>query len=138
MKNPITVETLVQGTPQQAWDVFTKPEHITQWNNASEDWHTTAATNDLVVGGRFDSRMEAKDGSAGFNFTGTYDEVVPLEKIAYTMDDGRKAQVLFAEEGTGTRVTTAFEPEAENPVEMQKAGWQAILDSYTEYAEKNS
>ena len=106
-----------------------------RWNNASPDWHTPRAENDLRVGGRFLSRMEAKDGSAGFDFTGIYDAVVPMERIAYTMDDGRKAAITFAPEGEGTHIAVTFDPESENSLEMQQSGWQAILDNFKKYAE---
>jgi uncharacterized protein YndB with AHSA1/START domain len=133
----ITVQGIINESVEKVWDIFTKPEHITKWNHASEDWHCPRAENDLRAGGRFTSRMEAKDGSEGFDFTGVYDEVVPRKKIAYTMDDGRKAQVMFEEMGNSTAVTTTFDPENENPLEMQKAGWQAILDTFKTYTEAN-
>lgn len=133
----ITVQGIINEPVEKVWDAFTKPEHITKWNHASEDWHCPRAENDLRAGGRFTSRMEAKDGSEGFDFTGVYDEVVPQKKIAYTMDDGRKAQVMFEEMGNSTAVTTTFDPENENPLEMQKAGWQAILDTFKTYTEAN-
>lgn len=133
----ITVQGIINESVEKVWDIFTKPEHITKWNHASEDWHCPRAENDLRAGGRFTSRMEAKDGSEGFDFTGVYDEVVPQKKIAYTMDDGRKAQVMFEEMGNSTAVTTTFDPENENPLEMQKAGWQAILDTFKTYTEAN-
>jgi uncharacterized protein YndB with AHSA1/START domain len=132
---PITVEVKVQAPIEKAWRYFTEPAHITQWNHASDDWHSPKAENDLQPGGRFAYRMEAKDGSGGFDFTGTYDEVVSLERIAYTMDDGRKAEVTFAAAGDSTRVVTVFDPENENPPEMQRGGWQAILDNFKKYVE---
>jgi uncharacterized protein YndB with AHSA1/START domain len=106
-----------------------------QWNNASPDWHTPKAENDLRKGGKFVSRMEAKDGSFGFEFWGIYDEVDHLALISYTMGDGRKAEVSFSAEGNQTKITETFEAESENPIEMQKAGWQAILDNFKKYAE---
>ncbi len=106
-----------------------------QWNHASEDWHSPHAENDLRTGGAFNFRMEARDGSEGFDFKGTYDEVVPLEHFAYTMDGGRKAIVAFQSEGQATRVIVSFEAENENPIEMQRSGWQAILDNFKRYAE---
>jgi len=131
----ITVETTIRAPLENVWECFTKPEHITKWNAASEDWHSPRAENDLRTGGKFLYRMEAKDGSEGFDFTGTYNQVVPHERIVYTMDDGRKAEVHFAVEGDQTRVTTAFDPETMNTPEMQRSGWQAILDNFKKYVE---
>ena len=106
-----------------------------QWNNASDDWHTPRAQNDLKVGGRFLSRMEAKDGSAGFDFEGTYTKVKEYRLIAYSMDDGRIVRITFSEHGNNTTVVITFDPEQENSLEMQRAGWQAILDNFKKYAE---
>ncbi|MCD6019932.1 MAG: putative activator of Hsp90 ATPase 1 family protein [Bacteroidetes bacterium] len=137
-KTRITVEATVKAPIEKVWKLWTTPEHIIKWNNASEDWHTPRATNDLKVGGRFLSRMEAKDGSFGFDFTGTYDEVITNERIAYTMGDGRIAIITFsADESDETRITETFEAESENPVEMQKDGWQAILNNFKTYVEAN-
>lgn len=132
---PITVDILVNAPLEKVWSDYTSPDAICAWNAASDDWHTTRATNDLRTGGRFLSRMETKDGSEGFDFQGTYEEVVPFERIAYVMDDGRKAVTTFLREVEGVRVATSFDPETENPREMQQAGWQAILDSFKRYAE---
>jgi len=137
LKQKITVETSVKAPIEKVWKVWTTPEHIMQWNNASPDWHTPKAENDLRKGGKFVSRMEAKDGSFGFEFWGIYDEVDHLALISYTMGDGRKAEVSFSAEGTQTKMTETFEAESENPIEMQKAGWQAILDNFKKYAESN-
>lgn len=136
-KPMITVEATVNSAVEKVWKFWTLPEHITQWNNASDDWHTPKAENDLRVGGKFLSRMEAKDGSFGFDFCGTYDKVVPNKLIAYTMGDGRKAEVIFTSKGNETGIVTVFEAENENPVEMQKGGWQAILNNFKKYAEAN-
>ena len=133
--NPITVEVVIEAPLETVWTMYTEPDHVTKWNAASEDWHSPKAENDLREGGAFNYRMEAKDGSAGFDFTGTYTAVVPREHIAYTMDDGRKVEVTFASEGDGTRVVTTFDPESENPPEMQHDGWQAILDNFKRYVE---
>ncbi|UXP31249.1 SRPBCC family protein [Reichenbachiella agarivorans] len=135
MKTKITVETNITAPITKVWEVWTKPEHITQWNNASPDWHTPRAENDLRKGGRFTSRMEAKDGSFGFDFAGVYDEVKLHELIAYTMEDGRTVMVQFTSSGNHTKLTETFDPEHENPVEMQKDGWQAILDNFKKYTE---
>ena len=136
-KTTITVESTVNAPAEKVWKIFTSPEHITKWNTASPDWHTPRAENDLRVGGRFVSRMEAKDGSFGFDFGGTYTEVKTNQLIAYTMDDGRKANVIFTGSGNSTKVSTAFEAENENPVELQRGGWQAILDNFKKYVEAN-
>lgn len=106
------------------------------WNHASDDWHSPRAQNDLRPGGVFNYRMESKDGSEGFDFTGTYSEVVPLEKMAYTMPDGRSVTVLFTSDGSLTTVATTFDPETENSPDMQRAGWQAILDNFKKYTEE--
>jgi uncharacterized protein YndB with AHSA1/START domain len=138
MNEPITVETHVMGTIEKVWHDFTSPEAITVWNTASDDWHTTRAENDLRVGGRFTSRMEAKDGSIGFDFSGIYDEVIPHERISYTMDDGRKVLVTFTPADNSVHVIESFDPEAENAHEFQRAGWQAILDSFKAYSESTT
>lgn len=135
MKNSITVKTTVNAPLQKVWDCWITPEHIKQWNNASPDWHTPAAQNDLREGGRFSFTMAAKDGSFSFDFGGTYYAVVLHQKIAYTMDDGRKAEVLFTANGNETTISETFDPESENSVEMQQAGWQAILDNFKRYTE---
>lgn len=134
----ITVSTLIQAPVEKVWNDFTDPEAIKAWNQASDDWHTVHAENDLREGGQFLSRMEAKDGSAGFNFTGTYTEVVPHERISYVMSDGRKVTETFTQEGDGTRLTIVFDPETENTKEVQQTGWQAILNSFKHYVETSS
>lgn len=131
----ITVETIVHSALEKAWQCWTDPAHITQWCFASDDWHAPSATNDLRPGGSFTTRMEARDGSFGFDFGGIYDEVHPLEKIAYTMDDGRKVQIDFLPEADHVRVIERFDAETENSPEMQQAGWQAILDNYRKHVE---
>jgi uncharacterized protein YndB with AHSA1/START domain len=127
IKTSITVQSTVKAPLDKVWKLWTGPQHITQWNNASDDWHTPCAENDLRVGGKFLSRMEAKDGSFGFDFWGVYDEVKANEMIAYTMGDGRKARITFSAMGTETKVMETFEVETENSVELQRGGWQAIL-----------
>ena len=136
-KTNITVETTVNATVEKVWKYWTLPKHIMKWNNASDDWHTPAAENDLREGGKFTCRMEAKDGSVGFDFWGIYDTIKTNERIAYTMGDGRKATVIFSSAGNTTKVTETFEAENENPVEMQRGGWQAILDNFKKYVEQN-
>lgn len=133
MTTPITVETLVPVAPAAAWAAFTTPQAITQWNQASPDWHCPSAQVDLRPGGRHIARMEARDGSMGFDFAATYTEVDAPHALTLALDDGRTARTRFVPEAGGTRVTTAFDPETENPVEMQRDGWQAILDSYAAY-----
>jgi uncharacterized protein YndB with AHSA1/START domain len=136
-KTKITVKSTVNAPISKVWEYWNAPEHITKWNSASPDWHTPKSENDLRVGGRFTARMEAKDGSFGFDFGGTYDEVIPHEKIAYTMDDGRKTDISFITDGTETKVIETFDAESENPIEMQQGGWQAILDNFKNYTETN-
>lgn len=131
----ITVKNTVEASAKKVWDLWSGPEHIVKWNTPSEDWHTPHAENDLRVGGTFLSRMEAKDGSFGFDFEGTYDEVVPQKRIAYTLGDGRKAEVDFNENNDDTEIITVFDAETQNSLEMQRAGWQAILDNFKKYAE---
>ncbi len=133
----ITITTVVHATATKAWDYWTSPTHIVKWNNASEDWHTTRAENDLQVGGKFLSRMEAKDGSFGFDFDGIYDEVVLNKHIAYTIGDGRKVIIDFEETDGQTKITETFEAENINSIEQQKVGWQSILDNFKKYTEDN-
>jgi len=136
MAETITVETTVKVQRTKAWDIFNDPKHIVKWASASKDWHTTTATNDLKAGGAFDYRMEAKDKSEGFNVTGIYDDVVPGEKIAYTMSDGRKVLITFTESDRHTHISETFEAETIHPPEKQREGWQAILDNFKKYAEE--
>lgn len=131
----ITVSTSVHAPVATVWESWTNPAHIIKWNSASPDWHTPWAKNDLRVGGSFSFRMEAKDGSFGFEFGGVYDAVTNNELIAYTMADGRKVTVEFSVEGNATKVVERFDAETENPVEMQQMGWQAILDNFKKYTE---
>ncbi len=135
--NRITVKTIVNAPVEKVWNFWTDPEHIVNWNNASDDWHTTKAENDLKVGGEFSSRMEAKDGSMGFDFSGKYTEVKNHELIAYEMEDGRKVEISFLEkDNEQTEVVEAFDAENENDLEMQRAGWQAILENFKKYVEE--
>ncbi len=134
-KLEITVKAMVNAPVETVWQCFTEPEHIKQWNNASEDWHTPAAENDLRAGGTFLYRMEAKDGSFGFDFSGIYDEVKLYENIAYSLGDERKVKITFASEEGKTQVTETFEAENTNPAKMQEAGWQSILDNFKRYVE---
>jgi uncharacterized protein YndB with AHSA1/START domain len=136
-KTQITVETTVNVPVEKAWKVWTTPDDITQWNNASDDWHTPKAENDLRPGGKFTYRMEAKDGSFGFDFGGVYDEVKPNELLVYTIGDGRKVEVTFTGNGDETKVVETFEAESSHSIEMQQGGWQAILNNFKKYAETN-
>jgi uncharacterized protein YndB with AHSA1/START domain len=135
MAEQITVETPVNVERIKAWEYFNEPKHVMQWNHADGSWHSPRAENDLRTGGKFNYRMEAKDGSEGFDFAGTYDEVVAPEHLSYTMTDGRKVTVTFEELGNSTHVKTVFDPESVNPPEFQRQGWQAILDNFKKYAE---
>jgi uncharacterized protein YndB with AHSA1/START domain len=132
----IIVEASVNAPMSKVWEHWTEPKHITQWNNASDDWHTPHAENDLIVGGKFLSRMEAKDGSFGFDFEGIYSEVIPFEKIRYGLEDGREVETIFTATGDTTTLTTTFDAENENPIDMQKGGWQAILNNFKKYVEQ--
>lgn len=136
-KPVITVETIVNAPVPKVWEYWTKPEHIKKWNNASDDWHTPHAENDLREGGSFSCRMEAKDGSFGFDFGGIYDAVRNNEYIEYTLGDSRKVKIIFAENGNTTQVTESFEAEDQNSIELQKGGWQSILDNFKKYTESN-
>lgn len=131
----VTVETLINAPVEKVWELWTDPKHIIHWNYASDDWHSPHAENDLRTGGRFVSRMEAKDGSIGFDFSGQYIRVEKHKIIEYNLDDNRKVKVTFASEGNQTKLTEIFEAEQSNPVQLQKEGWQAILDNFRKYAE---
>ena len=133
----IRVEATVQAPIVKVWKYWTEPDHIKQWNNASDDWHTPFAENDLRVGGTFVSRMEAKDGSTGFDFGGIYDEVTLHEVIAYTMADGRKVKIVFKGDDKETEVVETFDADASHPAEFQQQGWQAILNNFKNYVEQN-
>ncbi len=128
----------MNATVARVWECWTQPEHITHWNNASDDWHTTHAENDLRAGGRFISRMEARDGSRGFDFSGKYTDVNPHHKIQYVLDDDRKVEILFSEKDGSTEISETFEAESSNPIEMQQQGWQNTLDNFKKYVEKGS
>ena len=134
----ITVEILVKADLAKVWRAWNTPADIVEWNAASEDWHTTRSEVDLRAGGKFSARMEAKDGSEGFDFEGTYTRVVPRELVAYRMSDGREARVEFHPQEGGVLVRETFDAEDENPAEMQRQGWQAILDSFRRHVEAKS
>ena len=137
-KQTITVENTIQVPVEKVWELWTKPKHIMQWNNASDDWHTPHAENDLQPGGKFMSRMEAKDGSFGFDFGGVYNDVAENKYIDYTLGDGRNVKINFTANGDETKVVETFEAENMNSLEMQKDGWQAILNNFKKYAESSS
>jgi uncharacterized protein YndB with AHSA1/START domain len=134
----ITVSTTVNAPVEKVWECWTEPQHITNWNSASDDWHTPFAENDVRVGGKFTSRMEAKDGSFGFDLSGIYDEVKLYEVISYKLEDGRKVKITFKGQENETKITETFEAENTNSVEMQQSGWQAILDNFKKYMEQVS
>lgn len=133
----ITVQTTVKNTIDKVWEFWNKPEHITKWAFASPEWHSPRAENDLKEGGKFSTTMAAKDGSMSFDFGGEYTLVKENEAIYYTMGDGRKAEIIFKEIPEGVEIIESFDPETQNPEEMQQAGWQAILDNFRNYAESN-
>lgn len=133
--NPITIQTVVKAPIEKVWECWNKPEHITGWAFASDDWEAPSSENDLRVGGKFKTRMQAKDGSSGFDFTGIYTAVRENELIEYDMDDGRHVKSEFKETPDGVQITTTFDPETENPEEMQRSGWQTILDNFKKYVE---
>jgi len=137
-KKKITVKVVVKATIEAVWKLWTTPEDIIQWNNASDDWHTPSAKNDLRAGGKFLFRMEAKDGSFGFDFGGVYDRVKTRESIAYTIGDGRKVNIDFTGNGTETKIVETFEAESQNPIEIQRDGWQVILNNFKNYTESRS
>ena len=131
----ITVQTILKAPIEKVWELWISPEHITQWNHASADWHTPYAENDLKVGGKFKYTMAAKDGSMQFDFGGTYTEIVNHSLIAYTIDDGRKVKITFESQENGVVITEKFDPETENSEVLQQQGWQAILDNFKKHVE---
>jgi uncharacterized protein YndB with AHSA1/START domain len=136
-RTKITVSTVVNVPAAKVWKLWTEPVHVTKWNHASDDWHTTIAENDLQEGGRFMSRMEAKDGSMGFDFGGTNNIIRENEYLSYTIDDGRNVEIIFDQKGASTHIAETFEAENTNPIEMQRMGWQAIMDSFKRYAKSH-
>lgn len=133
--NKITIKTQVKGDLQQVWNAYTNPKHIINWNFATPEWHCPKAANDLRIGGEYLVRMEAKDGSFGFDFKAIYKELTPEQSFVYVMEDGREVEVSFTPQGDTTEIVIVFDPENQNPIEMQQAGWQAILDNFKRYAE---
>ena len=133
----ILIETTILAPVEVVWQFFTDPEHVVNWNNASPDWHTPEAKNDLVVGGKFSYTMSAKDGSFSFDFWGIYDVIIENQLLKYTLGDGRKVSIEFSSVADDTNIVETFEAESENPIDLQKAGWQAILDNFKKYVEEN-
>lgn len=135
-KMNITVETIVNAPVEKVWEAWTAPEHITQWCAASDDWHAPFAENDVRVNGKFKTVMAARDGSVSFDFEGVYSRVEPQKVIAYSIVDGRKVEIHFTPLGNATSVVETFEAEQTNSLEMQRGGWQAILDSFKAHVER--
>jgi uncharacterized protein YndB with AHSA1/START domain len=133
----ITVKSTINASVDKVWNFWNSPEHITKWCSASPEWHTPYSENDLREGGKFKSTMAAKDGSMSFDFEGEYTLVKTNEAIEYVMGDGRKVEISFTETPNGVEVIESFDPETQNPEEMQRGGWQAILDSFKNYTESN-
>jgi uncharacterized protein YndB with AHSA1/START domain len=132
----ITISTNIAANKQKVWNYYTQPEHITKWNFADPSWHCPTATNDLTIGGKYLARMEAKDGSYGFDFDAIYTEINIGENFTYTFG-GRFATVVLTAKDQATTITVTFDPETTNPIEMQKEGWQAILNNFKNYTENN-
>lgn len=132
----ITIQNTIHTSVEKAWDFWTNPIHIVNWNNASDDWHTPFAENDLTLGKRFKYTMAAKDDSMSFDFEGTYTNIEKYSKIEYVLDDERKVQITFEATKDGIKLTESFDPESENTEELQKNGWQAILDNFKKYVEQ--
>src|SRR5690349_3457141 len=133
----ITVETTIRADKDKVWDFYTNPDHITQWNFADPSWHCPNAENEMRIGGKYRARMEARDGSFGFDFEAVYTDLAIGDSFSYVMPDGREVNVSFDEGGGKTDVVVTFDAETQNPVEMQKGGWQAILNNFKAYAESN-
>lgn len=133
----ILIHASVLADIEKVWDYYTRPEHITKWNFASDDWQCPHASNDMRVGGKYLARMEAKDGSFGFDFEAVYEQIIVGERFSYTMPDGREVQVTFKDADGKTEVSINFDAETENSIELQRQGWQAILDNFKKYTEMN-
>jgi len=137
MSTKITITAIINAGVKKAWDYYTNPAHITKWNFADPSWQCPSASNDMRVGGKYSARMEAKDGSFGFDFEAIYDEVVEEKTFTYTMPDGRQVTVVFDGNSSQTDVTVTFDAEEQNSLEMQQGGWQAILNNFKKYTETN-
>ncbi len=136
-KTKILVQATISAGKNKVWDYYTNPDNIIKWNFATDDWQCPHASNEMHVGGKYSARMEAKDGSFGFDFEAIYDEVVLGEKFCYTLSDGRQVKVTFNKVGDRTEIKVSFDAESENSLEMQKGGWQAILNNFKKYTESN-
>jgi len=135
-QNKILVKAIAAAPIDKVWDYYTKPERITKWNFADPSWHCPTASNDLKVGGKYIARMEAKDGSSGFDFEAVYTEVIAQQKLSYQFD-GRNASIDFISKQDKTEVIIQFDPETENSIELQREGWQAILNNFKKFTEEN-
>ncbi|HQT23904.1 MAG: activator of HSP90 ATPase [Sphingobacteriales bacterium 17-39-43] len=136
-RDKIIIQAIVSADIEKVWDYYTRPEHITKWNFASEDWQCPHASNDMRVGGKYIARMEAKDGSFGFDFEAVYDQIIVGKRFNFTMPDGREVRVTFKDADGKTEVSISFDAETENSIELQRQGWQAILDNFKKYTERN-
>jgi len=136
MQAKIKIQAQINSTSEQVWDAWTNPIHIVNWNHATAEWHCPSASNDLQVGGRFSITMASKDGQSSFNFEGVYEEVNYPTALAYSLSDGRKVKAFFEKNNQGVLVTELFDPEDQNPIELQKAGWQGILNNLKAYVEQ--
>ena len=137
-KTTITIQAVISAAVEKVWELYTIPEHVMQWNHASDDWHSPKAENDLKPGGEFNYRMEARDGSSGFDFWGIYEKIKTNESIYYTLGDGREVMVTFVEHNNETRIEILFEAESTHSIEMQRTGWQAILNNFKTYVEEKN
>lgn len=135
MSTKITIQAQIAGNIEQVWDCYTQPIHITKWNFATDDWQCPSASNDMRVGGKYIARMEAKDGSFGFDFEAIYDAIEEGKSYSYNMADGRNVKVQLENQGDSTFISVSFDAETENPIELQRDGWQAILNNFKNYVE---
>lgn len=133
----VTISVAIKAPIEKVWDKMNNPKDIEQWNTASEDWHCPKAENNLTVGGSLKSTMAAKDGSFSFEFEGIYDEIIPNKLIRYHLGDQRSVEIRFEEIGNEVIVTETFDPESQNPIEMQQQGWQAILNNFKKHVEQS-
>jgi uncharacterized protein YndB with AHSA1/START domain len=136
-KTAIMIETVINAPIEKVWKFWTEPKHITRWCNASDDWYAPHAENNIQVDGKFKTTMAARDGSVSFDFEGVYTNIQEYKLIEYTLSDGRKVKIAFSNGGKETKVVESFEPENTNPLEMQRGGWQAILNNFKKYTETN-
>lgn len=135
--NKIKIDAVIAADVKKVWEYYTNPKHIVNWNFATDDWKCPWAKNDMVVGGKYIARMEAKDGSFGFDFEASYNEIIPFKKFTYTMTDNREVNVEFNDLENKTEVIVLFDAESENSLELQRDGWQSILNNFKKYTENN-